>query len=113
MPHDHRMNPLNGNYRPTPRLAQVVASHWSDFSSDSVENAQSNIDYYRSIRNNPSRSITAAYHGDAIDRAFKARHNSTLEERKKHHDLGMLLQDRERLNSGIKPPHHGRQGSAY
>ena len=27
MAHDHRMNPVNSNHRPTPRLQQAIASH--------------------------------------------------------------------------------------
>ena len=49
MAHDHRMNPLASNHRPTPRLAQLIAKRQRGFKS-SPDIAQGMLNEYRDRR---------------------------------------------------------------
>jgi hypothetical protein len=86
MAHDHRMNPVGSNHRPTPRVAQAVAkrlgydtqvSTWDTAphlyrttQGPSVDEVQAGLDNYRYNRDHGSTpdtvAKTAKYIGEAI-----------------------------------------------
>jgi hypothetical protein len=64
MPDNHRGMPLNGNHRPTPRLAQLLARQMSTsaFKSPfSSEYAQSELDHYRYARDEHAKDVSTGY----------------------------------------------------
>ena len=64
MPDNHRGTPMNGNYRPTPRLARLLARQMSTsaFKSPfSSEYAQSELDAYRYARNEHAKDVKTGW----------------------------------------------------
>jgi hypothetical protein len=75
MAHDHRMNPVGSNHRPTPRLAQLVAKATTPPSTP--EEAQQGLDKYRGYRdahNDPAYEEQIDEDQEFLNSTFKERH---------------------------------------
>lgn len=48
MPHDHRMNPVGSNHRPTPRIAKAMSLWWNR--QRTPEEMQNRLNSYRDLR---------------------------------------------------------------
>ena len=79
MPDNHRGMPLNGNHRPTPRLARLMARAQNDlyeFPSDSSvaftpEETQEYINNYRDGRNTDNGDSSVAFDAAPIQHALR------------------------------------------
>ena len=76
MAHDHRMNPVGDNHRPTPRLAQLVAK--ATIPPSTPEEAQQGLDKYRDYRgmhNVPEYEQMIDEDQEFLKDTFKGRHS--------------------------------------